>query len=229
MKRHDLAKREWLTRDLFEGDRLDQAVNPFLARVQARVAELQAEARKDASDVPELLKKLAEEQEGVRNIVAYIAKTGAEADPDLRDDLATRRTRIRGIEERLTRVKGTGPVIEFTLEEVKRILSAKLNEFREVLTSCAESGRQILQKHIRKITLTPGLMDGKRVYHVVVEFEWKGEGNSGVLLTATPDASMQQYGFSTITVTGLALDTSRVRRKPMPLKQTAENGGAAAP
>jgi predicted nucleic acid-binding Zn-ribbon protein len=74
MKRHDLAKREWLTRDLFEGDRLDQAVNPFLARVQARVAELQAEARKDASDVPELLKKLAEEQEGVRNIVAYIAK-----------------------------------------------------------------------------------------------------------------------------------------------------------
>jgi hypothetical protein len=35
---------------------------------------------------------------------------------------------------------------------------------------------------------------------------------------------MQQYGFSTITVTGLALDTSRVRRQPMPPKQTAEKG-----
>jgi hypothetical protein len=63
------------------------------------------------------------------------------------------------------------------------------------------------------------------VFHVTVEFELGG-GNSDVVLTGSVDASMQEYGFSTITVPGLALDTSRVRRKAMPPKQTAENGEA---
>lgn len=64
--------------------------------------------------------------------------------------------------------------------------------------------------------------------YVSVEFELtSGGANSDVLLTGSMDAFSQQYGFSTITVTGLALDTSRVRRKATPPKQTAENGGAA--
>jgi hypothetical protein len=46
------------------------------------------------------------------------------------------------------------------------------------------------------------------------------------MLTDGVDASMQQYGFSTITVSGLTLDTSRVRRKSEAPKQEADNGGS---
>jgi hypothetical protein len=49
-------------------------------------------------------------------------------------------------------------------------------------------------------------------------------GGSRRYVKATRDASMQQYGFSTITVSGLVLDTSRVRRKPEAPEQEADNG-----
>ena len=65
------------------------------------------------------------------------------------------------------------------------------------------------------------------MFYVAVEFELGGAGNSGVVLQTMLDASMQQYGFSTITVTGLTLDTSRVRRKPETPEQAAENSGSA--
>ncbi len=39
---------------------------------------------------------------------------------------------------------------------------------------------------------------------------------------------MQQYGFSTITVSGLTLDTSRVRRKPEAPKQETDDGGSTS-
>jgi hypothetical protein len=95
-------------------------------------------------------------------------------------------------------------------------------------TSEPVTGKEMLRRHISRVILTPGLVDGRRVLYVSVEFELtSGGANSDVLLTGSMDAFSQQYGFSTITVTGLALDTSRVRRKAIPPKQTAENGGAA--
>jgi hypothetical protein len=51
-------------------------------------------------------------------------------------------------------------------------------------------GRQFLQKHIKKITLTPGEVEGKRVFHVAVEFELGRGGNSGVMLQGTLDTFM---------------------------------------
>jgi site-specific DNA recombinase len=63
---------------------------------------------------------------------------------------------------------------------------------------------------------------------------WSADGIAGILRNKkyisinergrTTDASMQQYGFSTITVSGLTLDTSRVRRKPKGPEQEQENG-----
>jgi hypothetical protein len=74
------------------------------------------------------------------------------------------------------------------------------------------------------ITLTPGQVDGKRVFRVAVEFKLNGDGDSGVLLTDEADAFMQQYGFTTISVGGLALDSSRVRRKPVPVPPQSSKG-----
>jgi len=57
----------------------------------------------------------------------------------------------------------------------------------------------------------------RRILHVAVEFELGGLGSSVVMLTDGVDAFSQQYGFSTVTVTGLVLDTRRVGRKRTPL------------
>lgn len=212
----------WLTRDLMEGNSLNALVAAFHAQVEKRVSELQAEARKNAINAPELLKQLAGERLERRNIMEFIAKVGARADVTLLDDLAERDDRIQKLEEQLAHAKQPEPNIAFTADAIRAHLLTKLLDLQSVLTSAPLVGKQIIRKHIRKITLTPGEADGTRVLHVTVEFELGGE-NSGVLLTDGVDASSQQYGFSTLTVTGLALDVSRVRRKAAPVTRGAES------
>jgi DNA invertase Pin-like site-specific DNA recombinase len=227
VRRDSLEKQllQWLTQDLVQGEKIDQIVNSFHSKIQAHIAKLEAEARKHTLDMPALLKELAEERQEVTNITGFIAKAGSRAPLSLLDDLAKRDTRIKQIEERLAHAQDiTGPMIGLTLGEVRDFVHAKLDDLQGVLTSSAEAGRQILQKHITKITLTPGEKDANCVYHVAVEFGLSGRGNSGVLLNGAVDASSQQYGFSTITVTGLALDLSRVRRKNALVTRGAEGG-----
>jgi len=49
------------------------------------------------------------------------------------------------------------------------------------------------------------------------------------MLTATMEVFSQQYGFSTITVTGLTLDSSRVRRKRTSLLKKSDDSNAEMP
>jgi hypothetical protein len=76
--------------------------------------------------------------------------------------------------------------------------------------------------------LTPGEIDSKRVFHVTVEFELGGGGNSDVVLTGSVEAISQQYGFSTIPVTGLTLHTRRTQRKARLPQQASEESGSAS-
>lgn len=108
-------------------------------------------------------------------------------------------------------------------------LLSKLHDLQALLTSEPVIGKQLLRQHISKVILTPGHVEGKRVLHVQVEFTLIGGGNSGVVLTETMDAFSQHYGFSTITVTGLALDASRIRRKRTSLPNEAEDSKEEAP
>jgi len=100
-----------------------------------------------------------------------------------------------------------------------------LRDLQSVLTNSPLVGKQVIRKHIKKIILTPGLMAGKPVFHVAVDFELGGD--SGVVLNGSVDASMQQYGFNTITVTGLVLDTRVVRKRRIPVSnESAVNASA---
>ena len=116
-------------------------------------------------------------------------------------------------------------MLTFSAEELKEDLVNKLVDVEAALTGTVELGRQVIRKHVKRVTLTPGEIEGKPVFHVTVEFELGGAGNSGVVLPSMLDASMQQYGFSTIAVTGLTLDTRRVRRKTSRSEATAGNDG----
>jgi hypothetical protein len=215
----------WLTCDLLQSDRIDNAANSLYARMQTKLAELQAEARKRAVNVPELRKELAERYHQAQTWTDFIVTSGRQSWPTVQAQLTAAEARIREIEEILARAKEPELLIGFTAEEIRKDLQAKLHNLQAVLTSQPLVGKQIIRKHIKKITLTPGELAGKRVYYVAVEFELGG-GSSGVLLTESMDALSQQYGFSTITVSGLMLDTSRVRRKPAPARpQIAESGG----
>lgn len=216
----------WLTRDLLQGDRFEQAVSSFYAKVQQRVSELQAEANRNAVNAPELQKELAQKRQEAWNITDIMAAMGRSSSPLLLSRLQEAEERIKDIEVVLSTAKGQEPIIAFSVEDIKRHLLGKLCDLQAVLTSSPEVGKQILQKHIKKITLTPGESDDKRVFHVAVEFELGGGGTSAVMLTGTGDAFSQQYGFNAITVTGLAIEACRVYRKRAPLPILPERNGA---
>ena len=216
----------WLTRDLFLGNRLDQAAILFHAMAQRSISELQAEARRNAVDGPELRKELERKKQEASNLADVLASQGRNSSPTLLSRLQAAEGRMWEIDRLLARAKEPEPILGSSVDEVKRFLLSKLDDLLSVVASSPQVGRQILQRHIKKITLTPGQIEGKRAFHVAVEFELGIGGNSGVLLTGSMDASMQQYGFSTITVSGLTLDTSRVRRKPEAPKHEADNGGS---
>jgi site-specific DNA recombinase len=203
---------DWLTRDLLEGDRIDGAVSYFQGKVDKHLAELHAEARRNAVNVPALRQELAEKKQEAWKLTDDIVDKGRDASRTVRERLAAAEVRIEQIEKLLALAREPEPLIAFTSDQLKEHLRQKFRDLQSVLTSAPLVGKQILRKHIRKITLTPGEADGKRVFYAAVDFELGG-GNSGVVLTDGVDASMQQYGFSTITIPGPTLEACRVYRK----------------
>jgi site-specific DNA recombinase len=216
----------WLTHDLVQDGRLDLAVTSFVEQLGNRISELEAQARKDSVNVPELLKHLAKETLEVRNITEFIAKAGSGAPVSLLTDLAKRDTHIRQLEERLALANKPTPKITFTADAVRESMVSKLRDLQSVLTSEPLLGRQIIGKHIKRIILTPGEVNGRRVFSVAVDFGFGGDPGLGVVLNEGVDASMQQYGFSTITITGPTLDACRVYRKR---SQGTEHGVTVLP
>lgn len=218
----------WLTRDLLQSAILEDAARYLCAGVQSKLAELQAEARKNAVNVPALRKELAAKEQEAWNLTDFIVASGRQCSPTIQSRLEAAETRIREIEGLLSCSSEPDAAITFAPDDIKEYLASKLHDLQTVLTSEPMTGKQLLRRNISRVILTPGQQDGKRVLHVAVEFKLANGGNSGVLLTGSMDAFMQQYGFSTITVTGLTLDASRVRQKPPAPKQTQQPDGGAA-
>ena len=202
----------WLTRDLVSSDSMDKAAQSFYSKVQKRISELQAQVRKEIIDAPDLRKELAEKKQEAWNMTDFIVANGCQSSPTVHTRLALAEIRIKEIEEQLSRARAPS-IVAFSPDEIKQQLLSKVQDLQSVLTSLPLLARQILRKHIRKIILTPGQLDGKRVLEAAVEFELGSEGDLGVMLTETPDGSSQQYGFSSITVTGRALHTRALREK----------------
>jgi site-specific DNA recombinase len=230
IRRDTLEKQllSWLTRELPEGNQLQPISDSFYAKAKKRLVEHEAEACRNAINVPELHRELAERRLEAVNMTDFIVASGRQSWPTVQARLAAAEARIMEIDKALARAKEPAPMIAFTTDEIKEHLRGQLRDLQSVMTSAPLAGKQIIRKHFRKITLTPGDVAGEPVFHVAVEFELGG-GDSGVVLNGSVDASMRQYGFSTITVNGLTLDTSRVRRKPEAPKQEAENGGGSTP
>ena len=207
----------WLTHDLLQGDRLERVAKSFRARLEACIAERQLEACKCAINVPELRKERSEKMQEAWSLTEFIVASGSQTFETVKARLATAEARIKDIDELLALAKQP-ETIAFTAEKMAEYLRQSLANFQCVLTSTPLVGKEIIRKHIRKITLTPDELNGKRMFHAAVEFELPG-GNSGVMLTESQDASMQQYGFSTITITGPTLEACRVYRKQSHSKQ----------
>jgi site-specific DNA recombinase len=216
----------WLTSDLLQSGRIQDAAKSLYASAQTKLAERQAEARKSAINTPALRKELAERKQEAWRLTDFIVATGRQCLATVQSRLEAADARIEQIEELLSRASEPDPVT-FAPNDIKQCLESKLHDLNSVLTSEPVTGKEVLRRHISRVILAPGLMNGKRVLYVTVEFKLANGGdNSDVLLTGSMDASMQQYGFRTITVGGLTLDTSRVRRKSEAPRQEAHNGSA---
>ncbi len=209
----------WLTGDLVQGDRLEQTVSSFCANVQKRMSKLQADARKNALNAPALRKEWEQKKQEACNITDVMATMGRNSSPMLQSRLQAAEERMQEIEQLLARAKEPEPIIGFSVDAIKENLLTKLADLKAVLTSSPQVGRQILGKYIRRITLTPSGIEGERVLYADVEFELVAGGNSGVLLTDGGDAFSQQYGFSTIAITGPVLETRPVRNKLAPIQK----------
>jgi hypothetical protein len=226
VRRDELEKQllGWLTRDLLTSDRVMEAAQDLYARVQKKVSELQAEVRKIAINAPALRKELAEKKQEAWNLTDFIAASGRQCLATVQFRLEAVDVRIKEIEGLLSHATEPDDVVALSPDDIRDNLIAKLRDMQSVLTSEPVIGKQVLRRHISRVILTPGLVDGKRAAHVCVEFRLGSDGNSDVLLTGSMDAVSQQYGFSTITVSGLVLDTSRIRRKPASVRPQTPDG-----
>jgi DNA invertase Pin-like site-specific DNA recombinase len=216
----------WLTGDLPNGSLLEEVVTSIQEKVQEQVAALLSAARKHAVNAPELRKELAQLKEETRNISDVIAEMGLNSSTTLRARLQAAEARIGEIENQLTQVAQPATTLPFPCNELRGYLLGRLRDLPSVLASSPLLTKQALRKLIRKITVSPAAEP--RRLKVALDFDLGTGGDSAVLQSGTLDAFMQQYGFSTITVTGLTLDASRVRRKPPAPKQTQQPDGGAA-
>jgi site-specific DNA recombinase len=180
----------WLTRDLLQGDRLEQAVSSLYAGVQKRVLELHAEAQKNAVQAPELRKELAQKKLEAYNITDIMATMGRNSSPILQSRLRSTEERIKEIEVQLSRINEPDSVASFAVDEIKEHLLSKLGNLQAMLTTAPPLvARQILGRYIRKITLNliPHPERKSRQLRVTVEFELLGGGEPSVLLTGRGD------------------------------------------
>ena len=171
----------WLTRELLQGVRLDEAITSFQNRVQERVAELRELAHKNAVNAPELRKELAEKKQEAWNLTDFIAGSGRQSSPTVQARLVAAETRIKEIEALLVRAKEPAPITTFSAEELKDHLVSKLVDLEAVLTSTPEAGRQVIRKFTSGESHWPPTKSkaSPQVFRVTVEFELGGGGNSG--------------------------------------------------
>jgi site-specific DNA recombinase len=221
VRRNNLERQllDWLTTDLLGSGRIEAAAQLLYSRVQEKVSKLQAEARKNAVNAPALRKELAEKKQEAWNLTDSIAAYGRQCLATVQERLEAAEARIKEIEERLSQASEPDSFISFSPDDIRENLKAKLSDILSVLTSEPVIGKQVLRRHINRVVLTPGEVEGERVFYVDVEFKLDSAADSGVLLTGSMDASMQQYGFSTITITGPTLEACRVYRKRSHSKQ----------
>src|SRR5262249_55058851 len=125
----------WLTRDLLQGDRLEQVLVTFQALVQERVAELQVEANKNAIHMPELRKELEQKKRDACGIADVIAMMGRNSSPILLSRLQAFELRIREIEELLARAKEPEPMVAFSDDETKEYWVGKLRDVQTVFNN----------------------------------------------------------------------------------------------
>jgi site-specific DNA recombinase len=212
----------WLTRDLLEPNRLEEALTSFHARLQKQELELRAQAQKNSINMPELLKELAEKKSEAWNITDFILADGRNVSPTVRARLAATEARIKEIEEQLSRASQCDESVCFSLDEARAYVKNKLYDLRAVLTSAPLVAKQVCRKHISKIILTPKQADKAWALDVTVEFELGKGGDSGVMLTARVESYLQHYGFMTITLDGLELK----RWSPSPRKVKSKSSQA---
>ena len=201
----------WLTKDLLDGDRLEMAFCSLSSRVEERVSELAAEARREATQSQELRKELTlrrQEARTIGDVIVEMAVLGQIPSKELRSRLLEADQRVKQIEDILAQTVQV-PSPAFAPEAIKEQFMDWLRGLPTVLASSPLIARQFLRKYIKKITLTPA--SEKRRLNAVVEFE-SGNSNSGVLPTVKGGPYLQQYGLPPLTLAGLELK-SYVRAK----------------
>jgi hypothetical protein len=203
----------WLTRDLSQGDRLEQIANCFHAKLEARIPELQAEARKNAINRPELLKERAEKVQEAWALTDFIVAHGSQASPTIQTRLAAAEVRVKEIDERLAIAKEPD-AIALTAAQIAEYLREKLSSLQSVLTSEPLLGSwasKLFGSIFAKSRSHRANSKASGFSTLLWSLNWGR--NSGVMLTESMDALSQQYGFSTITVTGLVLETHASQKK----------------
>ena len=70
----------WLTSDLLQSGRIEDAAKSLYARVQTKLAEQEAEARKSAINAPALRKELAEKKQEAWHLTDFIVCIEPRAD-----------------------------------------------------------------------------------------------------------------------------------------------------
>jgi site-specific DNA recombinase len=203
----------WLTKDLLSDNGIERSMALFHEQLEERERQLRA-AKLDTKAVESLKNELAEHKREADNIVEFIGKAGGNAPASLVIRLSALESQIKSLEHKVAGL--TRPAPSITRAELTNFVAAKLREVQAVLSGSPEAAKQILRKHIARITLTPTGTRG--TFQVTVAFAGcYADGAEAVLQPGGLQSSLQHYGFSSLTLGGPLLD-----RHSLPLKHKSK-------
>jgi site-specific DNA recombinase len=179
-----------------------ERVLEFRKQLDARV-ELEGKLAAEAiSNRPMLEAERAELDRKGRNLAEAIAQQGSS--PFLSSELARVDARLAEIDQ-LLRAKPISKLPTFTDEQIRGFLRKECNDFCELLKGDPETARREIQKHIKKLVMTPKETPDGAVLEVSGDIELLRTGD---LLDESPlDGIAQHYTFPRIVIT-VVLDPS---------------------
>ncbi len=192
-----------LSRNLLNPELEEIRVREFSEQMKARLALEAKTAREAASNGSQLREERGELQRQAANLVDAIAKYGLSA--LLSAQLATLESRLAEVDH-LLRAKPAPALSVISDEQIREFLRQQSRQFHEILVSDPERAKQELQKHIRKLVLTPkDTPEGRRLEVTGDVALFAGDD---VMVNNSLEGIAQHYTSVPLPLTGVFLDSS---------------------
>ena len=182
-----------LAERVLQPNMVEYAIAAFQRELEKRLREIQEEKEREAGSVTNLQNRRRELKTRADNIAAAVASAGPLE--SLLGQLSSLEREIVQIDERLNEMNNP---LDFaaTIDEVRRFVTAKMADLKNVLRADAITAREVLSRHIQRLVLTPKETPEGPAFGVSGDVDLFGYEKDVVLMVAREGVEPPTRGFS---------------------------------